>query len=411
MASCDPNRKELSLRSPSRPGPKGESQQEMVLAASSASYPKHLISPRFSVKASSSPVHLKPSQLPLIAEVKSRLLTGAYRLEPFPCPCGEATGVIVSEVDRYGLPLTFVLCSVCGTVRIDPYLDASSLEDFYTCFYQEMYARATDVDTYFSKQRSYGEKVLAVSKASLKPGSWIYEIGCGAGGALEVFQQLGFQVAGCDYSAELIESGRLRGIRNIFHGSLKDIQTKVNVAKADLIYLHHVFEHVNHPLEFLKECRKHLAPGGRIIIIIPDLQGIDSFIYPAGDLLQVLHIAHKYNFSLAGLRRLGNQGGYQMRRLSPDPKIETPCSHSPEIWLELVVDKIATRSESKSTPAADDGHGHKMLQYLRRTERLYSLGLCRGQFLRRFGAGKNFIATNVLRISRRTPTKVIPKLK
>jgi len=273
-----------------------------------------------------------------------------------------------------------------------------------------MYARATDVDSYFSKQSGYGEKVLAVSAPHLKPGSWIYEIGCGAGGALEVFQRNGYQVAGCDYSAELIETGRRRGIRNIFQGSLRDIPSQADVAKADLIYVHHVFEHVNHPLEFLEECRNHLAPGGRIIIIVPDLKGIDSFIYPAGDLLQVLHIAHKYNFSLEGLRRLGNQGGYQIRRLIPDPKIQTPTSHSPEIWLELIEDRIATRPENNSATPADESQGHKMLQYLRRTERLYSLGLCRGQFLGRLAAGKNFFSTSVLRLGRPTPTKV-DKLK
>lgn len=383
----------------------------MVLAASSASHPKHLISPRFSVKASSGPINLQPSQLPLIAEVKSRLLSGAYRLETSPCPCGEAAGVIISEVDRYGLPLTFVLCTVCATIRIDPYLDASGLEDFYARFYQQMYARATDVDSYFLRQRSYGEKILAAVQPCLESGSWVFEIGCGAGGALEIFQSSGYQVAGCDYSDELIAAGRLRGVRNIYHGSLEDIARELDGTKADMIYLHHVFEHVNHPFEFLEECRNHLVPGGQIIIIVPDVSGIDSFTYPAGDLLQFLHIAHKYNFSLEGLRRLGSQGGYQVRRLASDPKIQTPCSHSPELWLELVVDESATRSESKSATPVADSHGNKMLKYLTRTERLYSLGLCRGQFLGRLSAGKNFLATNVLRLGRAKPTKVIHKLE
>src|SRR6266540_4016590 len=110
----------------------------MVLAASPESHPRFLISPRFSVKSSSGPINLKPSQQPFVAEVKSRLQDGAYKLETSSCPCGEASGVVISEVDRYGLPLTFVLCTVCGTIRIDPYWDTSGLEDFYTRFYQQM---------------------------------------------------------------------------------------------------------------------------------------------------------------------------------------------------------------------------------------------------------------------------------
>ena len=70
--------------------------------------------------------------------------------------------------------------------------------------------------------------------------------------------------------------------------------------KADLIYLNHVFEHMNDPLGFLQDCRSRLADGGRIVIVVPDVSRIDSFTVPAGDLIQFLHIAHKYNFSFEG---------------------------------------------------------------------------------------------------------------
>jgi SAM-dependent methyltransferase len=383
----------------------------MVLAASSGSHPKALISPRFSVKDAAAPVNLQPSQLPFIAEVKSKLQNGEYKFESSPCVCGAASGMVISEVDRYGLPLDFVLCTLCGTIRIDPYLDTASLEDFYTRFYQQMYARATDVGSYFLRQRSYGEKVLAVAAPWLKPASWVFEVGCGAGGALAVFQREGHQVAGCDYSAELITAGRARGVRNIYPGSLKDVRPHLDGAKGDLIYLNHVFEHVKEPLRSLEECRNQLAPGGRIVIIVPDVSRIDSFPYPAGDLLQFLHIAHKYNFSFTGIRRLAGEGGYRVRRLTPDPRIQTPTSPSPELWLEFTVDEEATRPIVEGGLPTKDSQGSKMLQYLRRTEKLYSLGLCRGQLMGRLNAGKNSIENNLGRLRRATPAKVIRKLK
>ncbi len=385
--------------------------QPIAVTASPAAHPKALISSRFSAKASSGPVNLRASQLPFVAEVKSRLQHGGYTLETCPCPCGQTSGVVISEVDRYGLLLTFVLCTACGTVRIDPYLDKSSLEDFYTRSYQQMYARATDVESYFLRQRSYGEKVLDVVRHSLKAGSWVYEVGCGAGGALDVFQGKGYQVAGCDYSAELIAAGRQRGVRNIFHGSIKDIQPLSAEAKADLIYLNHVFEHINHPLPFLQECRNLLAPEGKIIIIVPDASRIDSFACPAGDLLQFLHIAHKYNFSFEGLRRLGQQAGYQVRRLSPNPKIKTPSSHMPELWVEVVIEEAAAEPKRLAFLPLKNTSGTRMLQYLRRTEKLHSLGLCRGQLVVRLNAGKNFVQRNLARLSRVTPAKVIRKIK
>jgi hypothetical protein len=169
------------------------------VTANPESRSKFLFSPRFSVISSSGPTNLQPSQLSFITEVKSRLEGGAYKLESVRCPCGdgEETDVVISEVDRYGLPLPSVLCQVCGTLRIDPYLDKASLEDFYKRFYQQMYARATDIPSLVSRQRSYGGKIMTLAQGFLKPGSWIYEVGCGTSAALEVFQSEGYQVAGC----------------------------------------------------------------------------------------------------------------------------------------------------------------------------------------------------------------------
>src|SRR5687768_6730072 len=104
--------------------------------ASPTAQARHILSPRFSVEASHQPANLQPAQLPFIEEVKARLRSGEYKLERSPCPCGEREGAVISEVERYGLPLTSVVCTACGTVRFDPYLDGPSLEDFYKRFYQ-----------------------------------------------------------------------------------------------------------------------------------------------------------------------------------------------------------------------------------------------------------------------------------
>jgi SAM-dependent methyltransferase len=378
------------------------------MMASPTSQARLILSPRFSVEASSPPANLQPAQLPFIAEVKARLRSGEYRLESSPCPCGEQDGAVISEVERYGLPLTSVVCAACGTVRFDPYLDGPSLEDFYKRFYQNMYGRATDLESYFLRQRSYGEKILAAVEDWLKPGSWVFEVGCGSGGALEVFQARGYRVAGCDYGGELIESGRRRGVENIHHGSLADLRAALGDVKADLIYLHHVFEHVIDPLAFLEESRDLLKPGGRVIIVVPDVSRIASFSYPAGDLLQFLHVSHKYNYSPDGMRALGERAGYAVTGMRPDPNIRTPCSHMPELWVSMSVSAAAT---SDAAAARERDGGSKMLKYLRRTERLRSLGLCEAQLSSKTAGVRNYLSTNLARLGRLTPAKVVRRLK
>ncbi|HEY2961165.1 MAG TPA: class I SAM-dependent methyltransferase [Pyrinomonadaceae bacterium] len=379
------------------------------MGVSAETHPRLLISPRFSVASAPGTQTVKPSQLPFISEVKAKLQNGQYRLASSACPCGASEGPVVSEVDRYGLPLNFVLCASCGTIRIDPYLDDSSLADFYTRFFQQMYGRVPNVESYFAQQAKYGERILAAVKSWLKPGSSVYEVGCGAGGALNVFRRNSYLIAGSDYSAELVGAGKERGVENLYYGSLTDIPAQLHDGKADLIYLNHVFEHMNHPLGFLEDCRSRLASGGRIVIIVPDVSRIDRFTCPAGDLLQFLHIAHKYNFSFEGIRRLSARAGYRVRRISPDAKIQTPHSIMPELWIELTSDSEARGSVSVKTERSNDGT--KMLHYLQKTEKLYARGMCRAQLVQKLRSNRSSLENNLARLRRATPAKVLRKLK
>jgi hypothetical protein len=159
------------------------------LAAASGSHQRSLISPRFSAEGSLEPKNLQPSQLPLIAEVKSRLQAGVYKLERSACPCGEATGIVISEVDRYGLPLNFVICTACGTIRIDPYLDSQNLEDSCGQLLSTNVCESDGHRELLPKAKDIWRKDPRPTKDWLRPGSLVCELGCGAGGALNVFHK------------------------------------------------------------------------------------------------------------------------------------------------------------------------------------------------------------------------------
>jgi len=353
-----------------------------------------IISSRFVAGQSGSPKFIyDSSQLSFISEVRLRLQDGRYKLVNYNCPCeSEKEDIIISEVDRYGLPLNSVMCMKCGTVRLDPYLDESSLEDFYTNFYQQMYGRAIDLDSYFLKQKNYGEKVLSVAQTFLKPESWVCEVGCGAGGALKVFQDRGYNVAGCDYSRELIRAGNQKNVKNLYDGSLDTLGSHLSGIKFDLIYLHHVFEHTNDPLSFLENCRKYLAPKGKIIIAVPDISKIDVSKACPGDLLAYLHLAHKYNFSFECLRRMCGITEYSLTRLSPDSSIITHCSILSELWVQLTIENDKNCEEPNNNLLLNEP-GTRLIRYLKLTEKLYSLGLTKGQLLHKLSSSLGYVKT------------------
>jgi SAM-dependent methyltransferase len=317
-----------------------------------------IISPRFEVQPGV-PIlaGANDARRPFIEAVRKKILEKEYRFIHYDCPCGSTPDdVLIARVDRYGLPIDTVVCTECGTTRTDPYLDPESLTNFYVHFYQQMYGRVTDEKKYFANQQMYGRKILNLFQASLPPRTSVFEIGCGAGGALSIFKEAGYPVAGCDYSRELLEYGKSQGVQNLFQGAFDELPPGGNADGQSFIYLHHVFEHVNDPLALLEHLRQTLRGNGQVLIVIPDVSRIGQSAYPGGDLLPFLHIAHKYNFTIEGLKRLCARSDFRVSQVLPDPEIKTFLSHMPELWVLL-------------TPVPAEPEGKVMLDYLLRCER------------------------------------------
>jgi SAM-dependent methyltransferase len=335
---------------------------------------KQLLSPRFSYRLDCHPVvRTTELQTQFIQAVKEHLIDGAYRLRHYGCPCGSTLpDIIIAEVDRYGLPLQSVLCQGCGSLRFDPYLEDAGLAHFYSNCYQQMYGRAVDVERYFARQQQYGQKILATLNTSLPPESRVLEVGCGAGGALSIFRDNGHEVAGCEYDKHLLEFARRQCGTKLRYGSLEDFCRVGGNEKYNLLYLHHVFEHLNDPVSFLRTAKQCLSAQGRIVIIVPDVSRIDQFPDPGGDLLPYLHIAHKFNFSMVGVARLSGRAGFRTRELKPDNQLKTSFP-GPELWIELFVDKtheVAVSAAPDCSPC-----GVRMLNYLLNTEALFQSNL------------------------------------
>jgi SAM-dependent methyltransferase len=293
---------------------------------------------------------------------------------------------VLAEIDRYGLPLRTVLCMECGTLRADPYLDESALSDFYNHLYQELYDRSSDPAAYFEKQRHYGRSILAYARSFLTSSDRVLEIGCGAGGAVSVFQEAGFRAMGCDFSAELVKFGTSRGVERLDWGSpLELLQRTAGPERPTFVYMHHVFEHLPEPLEFLDRLRAMLTPASRVLVVVPDIARIHRFAFPGGDARLFLHVAHCFNFSHEGLRRMVRRAGLRLTDMQ-----EREAHGAPELWalFQLLEPEPAGEHEPDA--------GLQMLRYMRRTERLYRWRLNPAQ-LRALPARLTWLLYGVLR--------------
>jgi 2-polyprenyl-3-methyl-5-hydroxy-6-metoxy-1,4-benzoquinol methylase len=110
--------------------------------------------------------------------------------------------------------------------------------------------------------------------------STFFEVGCGSSGWLPYFaQRYGLRVSGIDYSAvgcRLAEEN-LR-LLNIPFGEIicKDLFEKnCTDGKAyDIVFSYGVIEHFDHPEDIIRIFSSFLNPGGLIITLVPNLNGL-----------------------------------------------------------------------------------------------------------------------------------------
>jgi SAM-dependent methyltransferase len=82
----------------------------------------------------------------------------------------------------------------------------------------------------------------------------------------------GWQVTGVDVSLAAVE--RVRGVLGLpaLLGSLPHPQLKPS--SFDVLTMWHSLEHVHRPLEVLHEARRLLAPGGKLIVAVPNIDSL-----------------------------------------------------------------------------------------------------------------------------------------
>jgi SAM-dependent methyltransferase len=102
------------------------------------------------------------------------------------------------------------------------------------------------------------------------------DVGCGSGGALGVAQALGWQVAGIEVDAAA--AGRARRFSPRIHvGDL--LEAPFAAGEFDCVTAFHVLEHVPDPLAGLRRMLDWLAPGGLLIVEVPNAGGLGARLF------------------------------------------------------------------------------------------------------------------------------------
>jgi SAM-dependent methyltransferase len=104
----------------------------------------------------------------------------------------------------------------------------------------------------------------------------LLEVGCGSGNFLEWARQAGWADHGVEVEPQAVNNAKARKL-NVVLGTLE--QANYPDAYFDAILLDNSLEHMHHPLETLKECRRVLSHSGLLIICVPNFESLGADLF------------------------------------------------------------------------------------------------------------------------------------
>ena len=181
-------------------------------------------------------------------------------LEPLPLP-GRWIGA--SVFDPYRDRLGLCRCDDCGLVFVNPRPAAALLDRFY---------QGDDYGCHLENRSDEAEETAASQLDAVTefvpPGGRFLDFGCGGGYLLRNAIARGWRATGYDVGARAIASCRAQGL------PVTDDLASLPDRAFDAIYLSHVFEHVAEPGPLVEGLRRLLAPGGRVLIEVPNARSL-----------------------------------------------------------------------------------------------------------------------------------------
>jgi ubiquinone/menaquinone biosynthesis C-methylase UbiE len=186
------------------------------------------------------------------------------------CPVCEAPEA--REVIAYR-ELTFGRCTACGLIYKRE--QVPGLGDGYEEKYFK-HNRAKYLSRWDHRVRKCERQVLACLEYAPHAKD-LLDIGCSAGYVLEAARRQGLSATGLDYSRFTVDLCRERGYRAEY-GSMT--RMPFPDASFDIITLKHTLEHVDQPMDGLREIQRVLRPGGVAFVIVPDAAYYKIIVMP-----------------------------------------------------------------------------------------------------------------------------------
>jgi len=154
---------------------------------------------------------------------------------------------------------------------------------------------------------------------------------------LVAFRRRGWRVVGIERNEVAAETARQTLGPNTIATSMESLPAD---ARFDLIVLFQVLEHIGEPVALLRECARHLAPGGLLIANVPNFSSWQSRF--AGSKWMHLDVPrHLNHFTPQTISTTLERAG-----LKPVGMSFTSLEHDPYGWVESTINRLTGRANT-----------------------------------------------------------------
>lgn len=177
-------------------------------------------------------------------------------------------------------------------------------EKLYSAYVKSGQSRLSDIQ--WQKKDPYVEYVIS-SHITDRIDALIVDLGCGYGKYIYRLKEKGYtNCKGVDISAEQVEAAHKAGVYEIEQGELLTF-IKKQPDDIDVVLLMDIIEHLTYQeiFDLIDEVKKKLSGTGKIILHVPNAEGIFGMRIRYGDL------THEVSFTPSSINQLFNTMGFK----------------------------------------------------------------------------------------------------
>lgn len=235
-------------------------------------------------------------------------------------------------------------CFGCGIQFMNPqYTDS-----YLTAYYARYYAAGDEDEEAHRYQHDTNLDLLESRTGG--PGR-LLDIGCGQGHLLRAARDRGWQVTGYDVDPATVRKVAAEHDLEILAGDLLTLDLPDRA--FDVITLNHVLEHLKQPAPLIRRIGELLAPGGLLLISVPNIAGLSNRLKFRLEKLRLRRKGigayydadhHLWYFAPDTLQRFLESRGFEILHRQSAPKVRRGEAAWKRNWRRRTTDRLLQRS-------------------------------------------------------------------